>query len=258
MRIISLLAMVVLLASCSTSKSVTDQGGKDGIVGKKWQLIELDGKKVAEKVNGKMPSLEFSKDKSLYSAEGGCNVMNGKYTLSAGGKIKFGQGMATMMACQDMTIEDGMKKMMAEVDSYMLDGDMLHLHAGATVKAVFKLVSADTNALAGEWELDYIADTSSDFGKFFPNKKPTIKFDVAGKKVNGNGSCNNFFGALKVDGHKMTIAQVGATKMACLDGGNGETVFFQHLDRVTSFSEADGVLTLIADDIAIMRFHKKS
>ena len=76
---------------------------------KKWKLIELNGKPVADKVNGKRTLSETSKkqDKEYrYEASGGCNGIGGNLKLT-GFRVQFAQGMSTMMACEDMSIEQG-------------------------------------------------------------------------------------------------------------------------------------------------------
>ena len=117
---------------------------------------------------------------------------------------------------------------------------------------------ADSSTLAGTWELNYISGPRIAFDGLYPNKKPTITFDVVGNRVSGNTSCNKFTGSLKVDGNKISFADpMALTRMICMDG-NGENVFMETIKKINTWSVTDGnTLNLIMGDIALMRFTKK-
>ncbi len=51
--------------------------------------------------------------------------MGGSYDLKDGNHIKFGNMISTLMACPDMTNENGLKKMAEMVDNYAIKGDTL-------------------------------------------------------------------------------------------------------------------------------------
>ncbi|MCV9926189.1 META domain-containing protein [Flavobacterium sp. LS1R49] len=113
--------------------------------------------------------------------------------------------------------------------------------------------------LNGTWELNYITGPRIAFDGLYPNKKPTINFDVAGKRVSGNNSCNTFTGKLNVDGHKINFRDgLATTRMMCTDN-QGEHVFMDEMQKVTSYdiTEDGKTLNFISGDIATMRFVKK-
>lgn len=116
-----------------------------------------------------------------------------------------------------------------------------------------------TSKLEGTWELDYITGPRITFDGLYPNKKPTINFNVKGKQVSGNNSCNTFSGKLSVDGNKIDFTQpMATTKMMCTNS-QGEQVFMSTLPKITSYDVTDEGKTLhfISGDIAMMRFTKK-
>ena len=88
-----------------------------------------------------------------------------------------------------------------------------------------KSTSNTTTSIEGTWELNYITGPKIAFEGLYPNKKPTIIFDIKENKVYGNNSCNQYFGTLKVDGNKINFkdAKMGMTMMAC--PGEGEKVY---------------------------------
>lgn len=116
---------------------------------------------------------------------------------------------------------------------------------------------ADTAVLNGTWELNYITGPRIAFDGLYPEKKPTITFDVAAGKISGNTSCNNFNGKLNVDGNKINFNDpMAMTRMFCQ--GQGETTFLETLKKINSWSVTDGnTLNLLTGDIAMMRFSKK-
>lgn len=115
------------------------------------------------------------------------------------------------------------------------------------------------NSLEGTWQLNYISGPRIAFDGLYPDKKPTIIFDVKENKIFGNNSCNQYFGVLLVDGNKINFkdANLGSTKMAC--PGSGESTYMSTLEKIDSYSiSEDGkTLNFIMGDIAMMRFEKQ-
>lgn len=256
MNFVAVLAIVLLSASCGVKKTGSPANEPVKIVDKKWQLIELNGSPVAATINGKVPYLKLNSADSRFEASGGCNGMGGEFSLLQGNRVKFGRGMSTMMACQDMTVEQGLGRMFEQVDNYAINGNTLSFSkARMAPVAKFKLMEDQSAALAGTWELNYISGPRIAFEGLFPDKKPTLVFDVANKRVSGNGGCNNFNGSVNIDGPSIKFGPAAATMMAC--PGQGEPLFFKTLDEITSFSVDGSTLNLIMGDIAVMRFQKK-
>jgi heat shock protein HslJ len=111
-------------------------------------------------------------------------------------------------------------------------------------------------SLEGTWELNYITGPRIAFEGLYPEKKPTIKFDLTANKIAGNNSCNQYFGALIVDGNKINFkdAKMGMTMMACQ--GNGDSVYMSTLEKIDSYSitEDGKTLRFMMGDVEMMRF----
>jgi heat shock protein HslJ len=111
-------------------------------------------------------------------------------------------------------------------------------------------------SLEGTWQLNYISGPRIAFDGLFPNNKPTISFDLKENKVAGNNSCNQYFGALLVDGSKINFAdaKMGMTMMAC--EGNGDSVYMETLKKIDSYTITDEGKTLnfLMNDVVMMRF----
>lgn len=113
--------------------------------------------------------------------------------------------------------------------------------------------------LEGTWELNYVTGPRIAFDGLYPNKKPTINFNIKENQVSGNNSCNSFNGKLNVTGNKIDFTQpMAVTRMMCQDG-QGEQIFMSTLQKITSYDVTDNGRTLnfISGDIAMMRFSKK-
>ncbi|MBG9378214.1 META domain-containing protein [Panacibacter sp. DH6] len=128
-------SMLCISACSNTKNTVVDNNSAasatpaNDIAGKKWKLVELMGQPVADSINGKLPFITFNKADSTYAANGGCNGMGGKIKWNAlTMSIKFKQGMSTMMACPDMTVENGLKNVFDAADNYTVNDSVLSLN----------------------------------------------------------------------------------------------------------------------------------
>lgn len=76
------------------------------------------------------------------------------------------------------------------------------------------------------------------------NKVPFISFSSQENRVNGNSSCNSFFGTYEIaDGNKIRFSNMGMTRMACI-GNTVEDTFMQVLNNSVSFKFLAGQLIL--------------
>lgn len=129
------------------------------------------------------------------------------------------------------------------------------LSACNTLKNVVES-SSDLTKLGGTWELEYISGPRIAFNGLYPGKKPAMVFDIQGKKVSGNSSCNSFSGKLVADDSSINFNEpMASTKMAC--PGEGEAIFFETLKKVNKYAiTGDTTLNFMMGEIAIMRFRK--
>lgn len=110
--------------------------------------------------------------------------------------------------------------------------------------------------LEGTWQLTYITGPRIAFDGLYPNKKPTIVFDVKNNKIAGNNSCNQYFGALITDGNTINFkdAKMGMTMMAC--EGNGDDLYMETIQKIETYriSEDGKTLNLLIGNIEMLRF----
>ena len=65
-----------------------------------------------------------------------------------------------------------------------------------------------------EWRLEALGDSA-----VMERSQATLTFPEAGR-VAGNGSCNRFFGSVRITQGHIGFDQVGSTKMACMGPAN--------------------------------------
>jgi heat shock protein HslJ len=113
-----------------------------------------------------------------------------------------------------------------------------------------------TTSLEGTWELNYITGPKIVFDGLYPNKKPTIAFDLKENKISGNNSCNQYFGSLIIDNAKINFkdSKIGMTMMAC--EGNGDSLYMETLKKTETYTITDDGKTLnfLLGNIVMMRF----
>ena len=97
------------------------------IIGKRWNLIELNGTEINPDEQGKAYFILHVEDNRI-NGNGSCNSFNGVYTLNNGNRISFSPMASTMMACMNMEIEMQLFKIMGMIDNYTINGNILSLN----------------------------------------------------------------------------------------------------------------------------------
>lgn len=122
----ALFVAVFLVVSCQTQtakKPTTD------ITGKKWKLTELNGQPIKLKNPKNNPYFKLDMNGMRYEGHAGCNGLGGTFEIKQDiMRIKFNQGMSTMMACEDLDIENQFTKAILAADNYSVNGNTLTLN----------------------------------------------------------------------------------------------------------------------------------
>ncbi|UHO37532.1 META domain-containing protein [Chryseobacterium capnotolerans] len=123
---LSALFLAVFLVSCQTQ---TAQKPTTDITGKKWKLTELNGQPIALKNPKNNPYFTLDMKGMRYEGHAGCNGLGGTFEIKQDVmRIKFNQGMSTMMACEDLDIENQFTKAILAADNYSVNGNTLTLN----------------------------------------------------------------------------------------------------------------------------------
>lgn len=132
---IALLGVVLWMAAscCSCRRGPSKQTAP--LTGTQWTLIQEDGKLIDADGNY---YIIIGTEEGQFNGRGDCNSLMGSYTLPAEGKIDF-QGIASTRAfCPNQAGEDRFFKMLEEVDSYEIDGNLLMLYTNGELTAIME------------------------------------------------------------------------------------------------------------------------
>ncbi|MEX2511645.1 MAG: META domain-containing protein [Cyclobacteriaceae bacterium] len=110
--------------------------------------------------------------------------------------------------------------------------------------------------LEGLWELSYIYDKFKPFDELFPDKKPTLYFDINNEKALGYTGCNTFSIFTYLEGNGIDVLGfLGITEKWC--EGNGEDIFLTVLKSAHTFSiDDEGILSFSCGNMEIMKMKK--
>lgn len=124
---LALLFVAIILFSC---KSTTQSGkASNDITGKTWKLVELNGKPITLHNPKNNPYFSLNMADMRYSGHAGCNGVGGTFEITPEMmRIKFNQGMSTMMACDDLETELLFTKALLAADNYSVNGNTLTLN----------------------------------------------------------------------------------------------------------------------------------
>ena len=142
--LVFLIVVSMMVTACKT-KTPKPFGKDPALEGKKWELIELNGKAFTPVAGGKAIDLVFEGQSNTFGGSAGCNQCNGMYTTQDE-MIKLHKMAVTMMACPDMSVEQTYLEKMDQINKYKLvtkkvngvKTEMLQLFIDDTLVAQFK------------------------------------------------------------------------------------------------------------------------
>lgn len=262
--------MVVLIASCSSSKKALNTSSLNG----EWNIIEVDGKHLSTNTQH-APFIGFNFVQKRIYGNSGCNRMMGTFNVDSlkPGVISFGPIAGTRMACPDMETEQAVLSALGKVKMFNVLAEdaqkadfytkiaLTDEHNKQLIVMTKREMTANTNPgltdLAGEWAIKTVNGTP--LAK--TDKEPFIGFNIEEKRIYGNAACNSLNGPIKQeDGKTLSIkfGPIAATMMLCPDM-EVERLVMEALDNVASFNIlADGKLAFYnVDNAEIMTLERK-
>jgi heat shock protein HslJ len=66
-------------------------------------------------------------------------------------------------------------------------------------------------------------------------REPHLIFNASEARLSGHGGCNRVTGSFEVDGDRLKIGPMAATRMACPDGMEQEQRFLQAVQKVATY-----------------------
>ena len=91
-----------------------------------WVVVEMRGVPVQQSGGRRDAHIVFEVAEKRFAGNGGCNQINGNYTLDKN-EIKFTDVIATKMACNDIEFENAFLSALGSIDRYEVNGNDLLL-----------------------------------------------------------------------------------------------------------------------------------
>lgn len=138
----------------------------------------------------------------------------------------------------------------------------LFLSTILSLSAVVGLSACQSNAPSGTTNLPLVGThwQATDYpGQAIqPSGLATLQIQAnkEGHGVNGNSSCNQYFGQAKLDGDNLSFARMGSTKRACMDMKE-ERLFLTRLRQTQRYQINGNELTLLDGQTPLMVFVAK-
>jgi len=246
------LGLLVLLQSCKTTQQ-SSFSSKD--LERKWILKSINGESASSLFSHKIPTLVLNLEEGRLSGNGGCNQYNGAFVLT---KNKFSAPniASTMMMCPGANSEGLFLQALSNNSEISLNKELLVFSQnGKTVLEFEKEKPLTVADLSGEWELQSIQGASANV--YFKEKVPTIRFDAQTNRVSGNSGCNTYNAPFELKDGKLEIKPMMTTRMACIDGMEGESKYTKILPGISEVELENGQLTLRRDRLHIATFKRK-
>ncbi len=143
-----------------------------------------------------------------------------------------------------------------EIENPPVDASNYQYNLVAVISKTPAVVAeADRLPLEGPlWQLEAIV-AANGLAPVLADSQTTARFQ--GGEINGNASCNQFFGAYQLDGGALTVTVGGSTMMACQPPElmQQEIAYLAALGQVASFAiDGDRLMLKDADGNAILRY----
>jgi heat shock protein HslJ len=122
-----LASIFMLIGGCSPKMS-PDQYWSE----KRWVLTEMKGVPVQLSGTRRDAYLEFRWSEKRFTGNGGCNTINGTYTLEKR-QLQFPEVTSTEIACNDIEFEKLFLNLLREVDRYEMENADLVMKDGRKV-----------------------------------------------------------------------------------------------------------------------------
>jgi len=185
--------------------------------------------------------ITFERDQA--GGNDGCNTFSGAYEVD-GRKLTFGPLAGTNKLCGSPADEVAGKVLagLAKVRSYEAAGDTLRMQDGSGKTLL--TYRADQAGVEGRWTvLSVLYDEA--IRSVVADTEPTADFSADGT-ISGSTGCNEFHGPYTLQGRKIDIGPLSATRKACptKDASDQEAGYLAALESAVRIEQAGPQLTL--------------
>ena len=132
MKYLFILFIAVVAFKCSPKLSPDAGWGQQ-----QWVLVEMKGVPVQQSGGRRDAHITFDVVTKKFSGNGGCNQINGNYSLDKR-EIRFTEVLSTKMSCNDIEFENTFLTTLNTIDRYELSGTDLLLKKNKETRLVLR------------------------------------------------------------------------------------------------------------------------
>ena len=231
----------VIASGCGDEDSTPSAAaGGTQLVGTQWVLdVSALGMSDAGSVSS---WIAFERDR--VSGNDGCNTFSGSYEAD-GSKLTFGPLAGTKMACGSPAddVSRAVTAALARVRTYEQSADTLRMEdAGGETLLTY---AAGAAGVEGSWTVVSVLYDGA-IRSAMADTEPTADFSADGT-ISGNTGCNEFHGPYTLQGKKLDIGPLTATKKACptKEASEQEAGYLSALESAVRIEQAGPQLTLL-------------
>lgn len=250
------LALSILVSACNTTKKATVTGpvavktpsqttaAVHKVIYGEWIAYKVGNQLVT---GANRPFIIFNGDNDshitnyvkIYGNDG-CNIINGAYTITPGGKMeRASELISTMRLCPDALYEKGMTIALNDVKKFEIDkmgSDYLLNLKNADDSSLMVLRKYDLNFINGAWKV-----TSIEGVKVSDTADLQLIIDTPEQKIHGNVGCNTMNGSIVLDPDRqssMRFENMVTTRMTCPEIAT-EQALLNALGKVATVTPTD-------------------
>jgi heat shock protein HslJ len=102
-----------------------------------WVLVEMKGVPVQQSGGRRDAHITFEVASKRFSGNGGCNQINGKYSVDKK-EIRFTEVLSTKMSCSDIEFENTFLSTLSTIDRYEVKGTDILLRKNKETRLVLR------------------------------------------------------------------------------------------------------------------------
>ncbi len=220
------------------------------LAGSAWRLISfnnseggMESNQASEKI-----TLSFGEDGKV-SGNAGCNNFSGSYTVE-GDALSIGPLATTRKMCAQpqgvMQTEQAFLKDLGDAATFSIMGKTLTIYGKDGGKLLIFASMKTRDITSTPWRLQSFNNGKGGMATSAASEKITAIFTEDGR-VSGNAGCNDYNGGYQIDGDKISIGPLTATRKMCSEPGDvmkTEQTFLQNMNSAATFTIRDDMLTI--------------
>ncbi len=132
MKFLSIVLITLISMHCSPKLSPDSSWGNQ-----RWVVVEMKGVPVQQSESRRDAFLNFEVADKRFSGNGGCNQINGNYTIDKK-EIHFGEVISTKMSCSDIEFETVFLSTLSGINRYEVRENQLLLKKNREIMLVLR------------------------------------------------------------------------------------------------------------------------